>query len=190
MIKSTISVLEFQGQFILRIRTHYLRLCLCNFNTACPHIIKIPTSTAGKIWRADLESGWKKKAQTLCVAILYCPHSLKGFSNVAFVLADEVSHTEQMISGITQWKHLGEQVRNKKVAGMCSHQLRQARSWFGRQAEVGRVGAYFLCFNCIYLFLSLLGLHCRAGFSLVVESGGYSLASVPGLLIAVASLWV
>ena len=34
----------------------------------------------------------------------------------------------------------------------------------------------------------MLGLHCCAGFSLVVASGGYSLISVCGLLIAVASL--
>ena len=37
----------------------------------------------------------------------------------------------------------------------------------------------------IYLFLTVLSLHCWAGFSLVVASGGYSLAAVPGLLIVV-----
>ena len=42
--------------------------------------------------------------------------------------------------------------------------------------------------NFICLFLAVLGLHCCTGFSLVMESGGYSLASVRGLLIAVASL--
>ena len=42
--------------------------------------------------------------------------------------------------------------------------------------------------NCIYLFLAVLSLGCCAGFSLVVESGGYSLVAVCGLLILVASL--
>ena len=67
----------------------------------------------GKIWKADFESGLKEKAQTFCVAILYCPHSPEGFSNMTFVLADKVSHTKQVISGITRWKHLGKQVRDK-----------------------------------------------------------------------------
>ena len=40
----------------------------------------------------------------------------------------------------------------------------------------------------IYLFLAVLGLSCCAGFALVVVSGGYSLAEVPRLLMAVASL--
>ena len=37
-------------------------------------------------------------------------------------------------------------------------------------------------------FLTVLGLHCCVGFSLVVASRGYSLAAVHGLVIAVASL--
>ena len=40
----------------------------------------------------------------------------------------------------------------------------------------------------IYLFLAALGLQCCIGFSLVAESGGYSLVEVGGLLVAVASL--
>ena len=40
----------------------------------------------------------------------------------------------------------------------------------------------------IYLFLAVLGLHCRVGFSVVVMSRGYSLVEVHRLLIAVASL--
>ena len=43
-------------------------------------------------------------------------------------------------------------------------------------------------YSFIYLFLTLLGLHCCTGFPLVVASGGSSLAVVCGLLIAVASL--
>ena len=39
----------------------------------------------------------------------------------------------------------------------------------------------------VYL-LTVLGLHCSLGFSLVVVSGGYSLVLVHGLLIVVASL--
>ena len=38
-----------------------------------------------------------------------------------------------------------------------------------------------------YLFMAVLGLHCCAGFSLVVESRGYSLVAVQGLLTVVAS---
>ena len=41
-----------------------------------------------------------------------------------------------------------------------------------------------------YLFLAVLDLCCYAGFSLVVESRGYSLVAVHELLIAVASLVV
>ena len=40
----------------------------------------------------------------------------------------------------------------------------------------------------IYLFFSVLGLRCRSGFSLVVESGGYSVVVACGPLIVVASL--
>ena len=40
----------------------------------------------------------------------------------------------------------------------------------------------------VYLFMALLGLHCCLGFSLVVESRGYSLVAVHGLLIAVTSV--
>ena len=36
--------------------------------------------------------------------------------------------------------------------------------------------------------MTVLGLHCCAGFSLVVAKGSYSLVAVHGLLIAVASL--
>ena len=39
-----------------------------------------------------------------------------------------------------------------------------------------------------YLFLAVLGLRCRTGFSLVVVSGGYSLAVVCRLLLVAASL--
>ena len=39
----------------------------------------------------------------------------------------------------------------------------------------------------MYLFLSVLGLHCCTGFSLVEASGGYSLVVVCRLLIVVAS---
>ena len=42
----------------------------------------------------------------------------------------------------------------------------------------------------IYLFLVTVGLHCCLGFSRVVESWGYSLVSVCGLLVAVACLVV
>ena len=42
----------------------------------------------------------------------------------------------------------------------------------------------------MYLFLTVLGLHCCQGFSLVADSGGYSLVAVRRLLIAVASLVV
>ena len=46
---------------------------------------------------------------------------------------------------------------------------------------------YFFIYNFIYLYLTVLGLHCCSGFSLVVESGGYSLAVAHWLLIAVDS---
>ena len=45
-------------------------------------------------------------------------------------------------------------------------------------------------YNFIYLFLAVLGLRCCVGFSLVAESGGYSLVMAHGLLIAVAFLAV
>ena len=40
----------------------------------------------------------------------------------------------------------------------------------------------------IYLFFTVLGLHCCAGFFLVATSAGYSLVAVWEFLIAVASL--
>ena len=45
-------------------------------------------------------------------------------------------------------------------------------------------------FTRIFLFLAVLGLCCCVGFSLVVESGGYSLAVVLGLPVAETSLVV
>ena len=47
---------------------------------------------------------------------------------------------------------------------------------------------FFYIYN--YLFLAVLGLHCCAGFSPVAASGGYSLAVVLGLPIAVTYLVV
>ena len=43
----------------------------------------------------------------------------------------------------------------------------------------------FKLFYFIYIFMTVLGLHCCAGFSLAVASRAYSLAAVYGLLIAV-----
>lgn len=43
-------------------------------------------------------------------------------------------------------------------------------------------------FRFIYLFLTVLGLHCFTGFSLIVVSERCSLVAVRGLPIAVASL--
>ena len=48
----------------------------------------------------------------------------------------------------------------------------------------------FYVFVFIYLLLAVLGLCCRAGFSPVAASRGYSLVAVHGLLVAVASLAV
>ena len=49
---------------------------------------------------------------------------------------------------------------------------------------------YFLKYLNICLFLAVLGLHCYAGFSVVVASGGFFLVPVCGLLVAVPSLVV
>ena len=49
--------------------------------------------------------------------------------------------------------------------------------------------SFFLNFYIFtYLFLAVLGLRCCRDFSLVVASGGYSLAALPKLLIVVASV--
>ena len=50
----------------------------------------------------------------------------------------------------------------------------------------GPTGLWFLFF--FFFFMAVLGLCCYMGFSLVVASGGYSLAAVHRLLTAVASL--
>ena len=41
----------------------------------------------------------------------------------------------------------------------------------------------------MYLFMAALGLHCCASFSLVVESGGYSLVAVCELLTVDRGAW-
>ena len=46
----------------------------------------------------------------------------------------------------------------------------------------------FLKNNFIYLFLTILGFHCHAGFSVVAASGDYTLVAVHRLLVAMASL--
>ena len=49
------------------------------------------------------------------------------------------------------------------------------------------VFSFFIFLIFIYLFLAVLGLHCYAGFSLIMTSGGSSLIAVWGLLFALAS---
>ena len=49
-------------------------------------------------------------------------------------------------------------------------------------------GTFILKNNFMYLFLTVLNLHCRAGFSLVAVRRSCSLGAVRGLLIVVASL--
>ena len=44
--------------------------------------------------------------------------------------------------------------------------------------------------NFIYLFLAMLGFRCCTAFSLVTVSGSYSLVTLHGLLIPMASLVV
>ena len=47
---------------------------------------------------------------------------------------------------------------------------------------------FFKNITVLYLFLTVLGLCCCAGFSLIVASGGYSLVAVLRCLIVVASI--
>ena len=54
--------------------------------------------------------------------------------------------------------------------------------------QLGNAFYFFFVINFIELFLDGLSLHCCVGFYLVVASGGYSLAAVHGLPIAVVSL--
>ena len=46
--------------------------------------------------------------------------------------------------------------------------------------------SFNILFFFVYLFLAVLGLHCRTGFSLVMGSGGYSPVVVCGILTLVA----
>ena len=57
-------------------------------------------------------------------------------------------------------------------------------------AQTSILSCFFLVIEKIYLFLAVLGLHCCAGFSLVVASRDCTLVVVRGLLFAVASLVV
>ena len=45
----------------------------------------------------------------------------------------------------------------------------------------------FFLYNCIYLLLAVVGLHCFEDFSLAVASRGHFLVMVQGLFIAVVS---
>ena len=49
-------------------------------------------------------------------------------------------------------------------------------------------GTFWPTVHFYFLYLAVLGLRCRTGFSLVVVSGGYSLAVVCRLLLVAASL--
>ena len=44
----------------------------------------------------------------------------------------------------------------------------------------------FIYYNCVRLFLAVLGLHCCMGFSLVAVSRGYSRFSMCGLISVVS----
>ena len=68
--------------------------------------------------------------------------------------------------------------RSGGLAGFCERQLLE-----------GMLPSFVKnIFLFIYLFLAVLVLRCRMGFSLVAESRGYSLVAVGRLLIVVASL--
>ena len=60
-------------------------------------------------------------------------------------------------------------------------------SQFCHKPKTSLLKALALKNNFVYLFLAVLGLCCCKGFSLVVESEGYSLAAAGRLLAAVAS---
>ena len=60
------------------------------------------------------------------------------------------------------------------------------QSAVGRQKSHKAGSSLFFFFN-IYLFLTVPGLPCCAGFSRVVARGGYSQGAVLGFLIAVTS---
>ena len=70
------------------------------------------------------------------------------------------------------------------LGGECNNQVHQCLC-----LQEG-LGIFFFFLALIYLLLAVLDLGCCASFSLVEASGGYSLITVHGLLIAVASLVV
>ena len=80
-------------------------------------------------------------------------------------------------------------------SGSSVHGIFQARYWSGLPFPTPSSLAFLVHFDKLKilkkkkkLFMAVLGLRCSAGFSLVVLIRGYSLVSMCGLLIAVASL--
>ena len=69
-----------------------------------------------------------------------------------------------------------------------NHQISFELMLFERHSEKAFLKMFIYLFFFLFFFLTVLGLCCYKGFSLVSESGGYSLVEVHGLLIVVASL--
>ena len=68
-----------------------------------------------------------------------------------------------------------------------NHQISFELMLFERHSEKAFLKMFIYLF-VFFFFFTVLGLCCCKGFSLVSESGGYSLVEVHGLLIVVASL--
>ena len=72
------------------------------------------------------------------------------------------------------------------MSGKCTSHLILVALLY--EISLNSLQSFSFLYNCIYLFLAVLGLHCCSGFSPVVASRGYSLVAVLRLLILVASL--
>ena len=72
----------------------------------------------------------------------------------------------------------------------CSEGLGFLHINFGDTVQIRVVIILLFLKVFIYFILALLGLHCSAGFYLVVVSEGYSLVVVCGLFLAMVSLVV
>ena len=88
----------------------------------------------------------------------------------------------------SRYNKLASSSHNLTLSSPASQYLN--KSWYALNSLPLKKQKFLFLENVIYLllFLTVLGLHCGVGLSVVVKRGGSSLVLVRGLLIAEASL--
>ena len=113
-------------------------------------------------------------------------HSEKGTESVPLDTVDK----EGPVPEVAIFESNGKQGVQWLVTGRISEEIARQRVQQARPCAQKKALPFlvFVLIYLIYLFLTVLGLRCCVGFSLVAGSKGYPLVAVRGLLTVVAPL--